>query len=316
MTFCMQSPRSAALIQRDDSSEGEEFGVEAVCFRVFDSNQEHPSPEVFSSTSSDDEAVKPQDPEASRMGFVPLLQKAVKLDDQEATYILVFPRATSAKNGGAVDPNEQIEGARIKAMKIFWRHQNSNSSTTLHKLQEDKQFPLEDSTPVVAKLYQEKMRDMIVTILHNSGFKCATMESIDKDEVFLKVWMPNDGWVIQALAERYQYRVPYKAEVYGENKIGFKQGRPKTNYEGKPVLAYQEFKRTLEDKLHKFRDVDAIRILEKRLDRWMNLPEMVNQNIITRCFPAAKYADVMHLHEKWASLQHLPTLPKKRKMKK
>jgi len=237
---------------------------------------------------------------------VVLLCDQVLADDYDAAIILVFPRGQDS--GGEVDPNKEIEHPYEEATKIFIRpHGHEENSRNLST-----EFDELKRGPMLMKQYQEFVRNHLKKLLQRAGFKASTIESIDGDEVFLKLGLDRNGDMIRKLAERYNYMMPFndKAYEHEERSGNVEKGKPLKNNRGYYVRAYEEYQQGLDDKFEPFREVDEIRLMEKRIDEWVSLPAMLEQGIISRYFPGPNHKEMAKFEELWANpfrVFHLPT---------
>ena len=71
-----------------------------------------------------------------------------------------------------------------------------------------------DDEPVCMELYQEDIRDRFIEILAQSGLEASQFSSLDGDETFLKIWLPEQGQVIDFMADALHYNMPLKETVY------------------------------------------------------------------------------------------------------
>jgi len=256
---------------------------------------------------------------AGRLGKLPIMGCEVFVDDDDANYVLVFPREMS--ENGNVDPDEMIQEPLEACKRIFERRSNPDSHQTMcinNELREE--FKMLDHGPVRAALYQTIVRETIVRILSEAGLKLTTFPSIDGDEIFMKIALPLEGEMACRLATRHKYRVPYTLEAYQRAKdsvssfrtTAFNESTIPRNKKGMDVFAYGTYGGQDNDAdLSDLRRIDADRLLIMYLDEWMDLSALESQNVIAKHFPAACYDQVMKLHEVWSdwkmAVTHFPS---------
>lgn len=218
-------------------------------------------------------------------------------DDYDATFVLVFPLST--ERGGVVDEEADVQEPLLKARRLFVRQRNPASAETLESGFES----FRGADAVSAGDYQEVVRAKVLEILTHSGFRVASFCSHDGDEVFVKICLARQGSVIRQMAERFNYRMPFKDCAYaGLRPFGdLKRDKPMRNKDGRSIPAYAEYEEDNAAFFEPFREVDEIRIIFTRLDRWVHLQEMTRQGVLKSYFPAANHRAVAELHGIWAS---------------
>lgn len=253
----------------------------------------------------------------ARLGKLPIMGCPVLVDDDDANYVLVFPKEMS--ENGDVDPDEIIHEPLEACKRIFERRSNPDSHCTMSingELREE--FKLLDHGPVRAALYQSIVRETIVRILSEAGLKLTAFQSIDKDEVFVKIALPLDGETVRRLATRYKYQVPYTLQAYQNAKdsvsvvstAAFNEDNIPRNKKGMDIFAYGAYGGQENDAdLSDLRPIDVDRLLIMYLDEWMDLSALESQNVIAKHFPAASYDQVMNLHAVWSDWRLMTNFP-------
>jgi len=291
---------------------------------------------TFSVVYTDDDVLE-EDLKPSRIdlkfGHVPLLGKEpLRLDDADASLVLIFPRSTAEPHFGTVDPDLEMTGAKdalkevfVRKPNAFTRPVNKAAQKQLMALLDD---PQDDEEEPTQQEFFDLVREKFIGLLQQSGLRATSFPSIDGDEVYVKISMSRTGGTIAHLAERYGYLMPLNAKCYlrqpeiGDGTFypgggteeddkpgGSHRSHFPVNDLGQDVPAFTHFVESDKGKFQPFREIDEIRIIEKRLDRWVNIPLLHQCNIISGYFAAAKYDDVVTLHEKWASLSLIWRLP-------
>lgn len=216
------------------------------------------------------------------------------IDVDHCALCFVFPRGSSV--GGVVDEDIMVEDPYEDAKRIFDRPMNAASQFNMAGFAE-----FQVGTMTMAD-YQDKVRARFLDLLMRTHLMVSSFDSIDGDEVFLKVGLNRHGQVIKELAERYKYSMPYRAEAYEDmppwgNIAG---GAPMKNYDGDFVYAHEEYSLEHADLFQPFRDIDETRLILMRLDRWIDIEELVEQNVITGFFPAIAPKAQRKLCKTWA----------------
>ena len=220
-------------------------------------------------------------------GFLPSL----RMDTQNCTLVMVFPRNRAA--GGTVKSHELVDKPLSRARRIFHTFA-CDSKITCERLKHIKV----DDEPVCMELYQEDIRDRFIEILAQSGLEASQFSSLDGDETFLKIWLPEQGQVIDFMADALHYNMPLKETVYQgiEPHAPYPGGVPMENFDAQPVVAYCEFSIPDKKNFQDFRKVDSIRILSFWLNEWVSLDEMERQGVISCHFPCPDAGELHQIH--------------------
>jgi len=229
------------------------------------------------------------------------------IDTQGFAICFVFARGKAA--GGSIDENDTVAAPFEKAKEIFVRKMNADSWHTL----EDGFDVLQSGESVTQLVYQDLIRSKFVELCQRTSFKVDTFESIDGDEVFMRVGLDRGGVMIQELAERYRYRMPFTEESYEDMEAwGNWPGKePMQNKYGQTVCGFASYKVEMARFFQPFRQVDEIRLILLRLDRWIDLAAMLEQKVIVKHFPCSEALLLSHLMSRWARTSRMlcpPTL--------
>lgn len=212
-------------------------------------------------------------------------------DTENCTMVVVFPRSRAA--GGVVNGGEMVSTPLTRARRIFhtFAHDSKTTCTRLKHIREDDEA-------VDMSLYQQDIRDRFIEILAESGLQASSFPSIDRDEDFLKIWLPESGPVIEYMADALHYLMPLKESVYGsiEAHEPYPGGEAMRNADGQQVVAYADFSIKEKQNFQEFRKVDVIRILSFWLSEWVSLDEMELQGVISShfCCPDAREIEDIH----------------------
>ncbi|CAE7198124.1 NOV [Symbiodinium natans] len=220
-------------------------------------------------------------------------------DTQDCTLVLIFPRVTHA--GGTVNPDEVVENPWSKLEKIFISTANTHSSQTLDRLRV-KIGP--ETSSISMDRYQTMVRALFVELVAESGLNMHSFPSVDRDEDFLKIYLPLDGPIIEHMAEHLDYAMPFKTSVYEIIKPhGPYPGRePMHDSQGRHLVAWDRFSIHEANRFEPFSKRDSIRLLEFWLDEWVSLDEMERQGIITCYFPCPEPDALANLHNHFLNL--------------
>lgn len=228
---------------------------------------------------------------------------ALVIDDDDCTMVLVFPRLK--QDGGTVDPASMVESPKEKAARIFVTADNPLSEETMDRLA----FMTDE--PMRMDEYQTAIRNRFREILEMSGLQVTQFPSIDEDEDFVKVYLPEDGDVIKDMADKLNYAMPLKEATY--RKVAEWRSYPghksMTNSNGEDVRAFRDYSRQKDELFQPFRFVDTVRILDFWLDEWVSLDEMEQQGVILAYFPCPKCSELEDMYREMATPSKMFCIP-------
>eukprot|EP00927_Polykrikos_kofoidii_P071020 TRINITY_DN67361_c0_g1_i1.p1 TRINITY_DN67361_c0_g1~~TRINITY_DN67361_c0_g1_i1.p1 ORF type:complete len:835 (-),score=142.37 TRINITY_DN67361_c0_g1_i1:112-2616(-) len=240
---------------------------------------------------------------------LPLFNLEVLRDEKDATVAFVFTREESV--GGSINPDEIIEEPFESAKCIFVRKTCKESQATM-----DTGFEALRAGDVKASVYQEVIRAKLVELLTNHGFKLETALTLDNDEIIMKICVPRDGEILATWAHNNHYLVPVKPQMYKDMPPEghfYPGGDMPKNVDGVSVPAYVEYDATFAEEhagmLEPFKEVDEIRLIMMHLDHYVNVSELVDQNIISRLFYCSKYNTLIHMYAHWAKMSNFWHIP-------
>eukprot|EP00928_Gymnodinium_smaydae_P028101 TRINITY_DN21526_c1_g4_i1.p1 TRINITY_DN21526_c1_g4~~TRINITY_DN21526_c1_g4_i1.p1 ORF type:complete len:792 (+),score=119.69 TRINITY_DN21526_c1_g4_i1:61-2436(+) len=243
---------------------------------------------------------------------LPLIGLPVQFDDDDATIVLVFTKSIEA--GGVVDVDRELPNACAMAQEVFLQtpeeeftglgigSSTENGTTKTMDLFED---------GMTVGEYQKTIRNLMVQFLRTLGFEVNTFESIDGDEIFVKVHVSEDHRSLYEMAERFHYTLPFKKDAYARAAAfgSYPGGEPMRNAWGDYVPAYSRAYKKTWHLLDEFQPIDLARIVEIRLNISFNLKVLVDQQVLSRYFVAANARHMLQLNEKWASLRRILSPP-------
>jgi len=211
--------------------------------------------------------------------------------DDNGMWVLVFPQSKAAN--GTLDPGAIRKDAYGDAKRIFLREKFTRNSDKLGP-----EFDALNKPNVTEAEFQAVVRRRILKICEESGFSVKTFSSIDGDETFLSIDMPEyaeEATCITKLAARYSCKMPYKEEAY-EIMEG---GKPKLNAHGKPVCAFAEFEEHTQNDMQTFGKIHCLRMVETRLNHQMSLEWLEKLGVVSASFPVALLEDEEELSKEW-----------------
>ncbi|CAK9016638.1 unnamed protein product [Durusdinium trenchii] len=217
--------------------------------------------------------------------------------------VVVFPRCTAA--GGTVPRHELVDKPLTRAKRIFHTF-SCDSKSTCERLKHIKS----DDEAVRMELYQQDIRDRFIEILTESGLEASQFASIDHDEDFLKIHLPERGPTIEFMADTLHYLMPLDKSVYKgiEAHHPYPGGHPLPNNDSQDVLAYAEFSRKEKNNFQDFRSIDSVRILSFWLHEWVSLDEMERQGVVSCHFPCPDQIETQKIHDELLSARKWLTL--------
>mmetsp|Transcript_125034 Transcript_125034/g.361640 ORF Transcript_125034/g.361640 Transcript_125034/m.361640 type:complete len:952 (-) Transcript_125034:83-2938(-) len=234
---------------------------------------------------------------AGDIAEVHFLGQELRIDDKDATIVLVFPRG---KPYGILEMDKMVHHPYQQAQKIFFRNSPHFSADEELKIMREGFETLEHDRPVPMSEYQRVVRRKLLQVMRTHGLKVCTFPSVDGDEIFAKISMDVDGEVIKHLAQRFSYSKGFTDEAYKDLKQhGVYQGGRPMQRRGKAVPAYAPYQLEIGHLMRPFTALDEIRIVETLLHSMFSLDELQNQSVISKYFAAARHADVVTLHEQW-----------------
>eukprot|EP00931_Biecheleriopsis_adriatica_P092938 TRINITY_DN6669_c0_g1_i1.p1 TRINITY_DN6669_c0_g1~~TRINITY_DN6669_c0_g1_i1.p1 ORF type:complete len:855 (+),score=138.32 TRINITY_DN6669_c0_g1_i1:57-2567(+) len=240
--------------------------------------------------------------------IIEILGTPCVVDTQGYSVCIVFPRGSAS--GGTIPEKEIVEDPLEQARLIFSRPMNSESQQTL-----EYGFEALKRGPVTMQVYQDTIRHKFMELCQRTSMKVDSFESIDGDEVFIKIGFDRDGIVIRELAQRYVYHMPVGHEIYTQYAPEWGDcpgGEMLRNDDGYLVPAYMPYTMENDNEVpmfQSFRQVDEIRLILRRFSRWVDLEEMISQNVIVTYFPIHEARRLQQLKEDFGSPYKMLVLP-------
>eukprot|EP00929_Paragymnodinium_shiwhaense_P064196 TRINITY_DN32133_c0_g1_i1.p1 TRINITY_DN32133_c0_g1~~TRINITY_DN32133_c0_g1_i1.p1 ORF type:complete len:840 (-),score=242.64 TRINITY_DN32133_c0_g1_i1:40-2559(-) len=243
------------------------------------------------------------------MVSIPYFGLEVERDDFDCNVCLVFSREKSV--GGSVNGEEMIEDPMAEAQKIFVVTKNIENTQDACK----KDLGACTRGAIKMSVYQKAVRGKLLKILQAHGFRAESKRSIDGDEVLLKLSMARGGEGIASFAHNHRYQMPVKASAYQGIKaegLYYPGDTVPVNFNGEEVPVFLEYDMQMQSEtgiLEDFREVDQIRIIMAHLDNYVNVGELISQNIIARVTFPSNYDTMNCLYESWGNLKNCLSLP-------
>eukprot|EP00448_Togula_jolla_P001809 CAMPEP_0170607740 /NCGR_PEP_ID=MMETSP0224-20130122/21213_1 /TAXON_ID=285029 /ORGANISM="Togula jolla, Strain CCCM 725" /LENGTH=741 /DNA_ID=CAMNT_0010932921 /DNA_START=60 /DNA_END=2285 /DNA_ORIENTATION=- len=232
-----------------------------------------------------------------------VLGQEVLLDDENWHYVMVLPLLTDKNQE---DYKHHISHPEKKAKEIF-KKKTMAMPVVGSKFQKQ----------MTEQEYHETVRSIIGDLLSSStfGLKLGTKVSIDGDELFLMLELADEDAKVQ-IASSLDWSLPLKESEYDKklkdpfpidggtpfeefSKIDHRC--PTTNYSGGkfygsiycPAYAYYSSGRA--GSLQPFREVDALRMIWRRLEEYVSIEHLIAQGIIVQMFPVHRYSEIQKL---------------------
>jgi len=256
--------------------------------------------------------------------------------DEPADYVLVFPLSPEdlGDNGGDLTENSflrRIKSDLFRPAGSHWQRlkmdclESAEAIFRPRLLGENGLFCIHEFRQIFDKdmterQYQDAIRDIFVKIVasHKCGFKLRSCPSIDNDEVFLMVSLPDldDDYATagtgskeecrpaaQQIAARIGLRVPLREDVY--NRVG-KGGQNLlkliTDRYGRAVVAHQCYIPGKEDWFQEFNAVHRIRMVYRRISDFVVMEELSKQGIVVAEFPSHDWSAICAFEKDFANV--------------
>eukprot|EP00746_Dinoflagellata_sp_MGD_P141322 gnl/MRDRNA2_/MRDRNA2_74444_c0_seq1.p1 gnl/MRDRNA2_/MRDRNA2_74444_c0~~gnl/MRDRNA2_/MRDRNA2_74444_c0_seq1.p1 ORF type:complete len:951 (+),score=113.85 gnl/MRDRNA2_/MRDRNA2_74444_c0_seq1:99-2951(+) len=228
-----------------------------------------------------------------------ILGEKVVRDDQLCDYVLVMPlKGTSRANlhvsGGhfmRLDWDYSVDGL-AKAKEVFMSPNKANLFTE-EELQE--RF----SSGMTSEEYHDAIRKLLAETFtgRHFGLSIGADPSADHDEIFVKLSVPRHNGTIGSYAGNLSYQMPLNDATYERIGKGIKMDADE-NY----IRAFTEFFPEHQDIYESFREIDYVRLLKARLDKYLNLTALCNQGVVAAHFSPHNYTEVRAMCETWANV--------------
>lgn len=312
-------PEAPAVREEDPSIEATELATmtERIASRTSTASSGQEVTRSFRFRTADDElCLKP----------IKLLNNAkIRIDCEDAAIIMVFPRVAervSSHGEGTAMILPPAENPLEQAKRILIRKKNPLSWFTMHFREDEESDNSERLRPKFEPLnvgegssvssveYMRIVREKILEILRDSGMTVSSFDSVDHDEVFLKISLDRQGKTIGSFAHRYGIKLPLKRSVYKNIQQDHDTDSATPGWEyivndnGHHVPAYAEYDEEKKELFREFGQLEEIRIIEHQLNDYLHTEKLKQQQVISKMFVAGSYNVVTKLNKTWANLRN------------
>jgi hypothetical protein len=255
---------------------------------------------------------------ARRTAYLGAFGEKVELDDDGATLVFIFPIQPPETSPGSANDPKRRRGAGWQ--KVTGSESDSSESSDAGEAGtawcgggKAKGETVEDPCEVAQEIFKKegrddvelsfegepmekyaffvKLRAHVRKVFEGMNLKVSEFNSIDDDEVFMKVTA--DELVLNRLGVLFMYDLPFMEQAYENH--GHEVPRDK---DGQKVFAHHQFTRIFGKFLQDFRGVDVIRLLLHYVRMHVDLGKLEEQGV--KWFPSANYEEAKTLAEQWA----------------
>lgn len=217
--------------------------------------------------------------------------------EMQADYVLVFPLR------GRKTSNLHCSGTRM--MQLKWED-IVHGRDLARAIFMDPSKVLAVTDEQLDSLFQEEMTfekyaDAVCALLmeiFNSerfGLELEAFPSVDHDEVYLKMRLPNLEAVRQ-MAAHQQYLIPLSNKAYKKAGIDVP-----VNCYRQEVRCFAPFLPNQEELFTSFKSLDRVRMIRARIDKFIDLGELMFQNILAEAFVPHQIDEAQHLAADWGN---------------
>jgi len=220
-------------------------------------------------------------------------------EEGQCEYCMIFPLRGSKAN--------QLHVSGTRAMYIRWDEKVNGVELARAVFMDPNKSHIMDEDELEENFneemthceYSKKVCDLLTETLSGPlfGLEVSAFSSVDQDEAFLKVKMPENEETLKQYAMHFRYQVPLSNKSYEKLEAEV----PK-NMTGEEVRAYTAYIVTTENDLFMpFRSVDRIRLIAARLNRFIDISELMKQQVLAEHFAVHELQVVNDLVERWAN---------------
>lgn len=161
--------------------------------------------------------------------------------------------------------------------------------------------------------FHKMVREKLLTLFSSSkcGFKLETMESVDGDEIFLKIAL-EDKAAQKSIAAKQEIRMPVKHDAYDKKALQC----PTTEYYGgkfsgeDKVPLHVSYSMSGADQIQDFRDLDLCRMIFKRISHFIRVHALESSGVVINMFPVHRWSQLSDLDkEGWSRIQKCCQMP-------
>lgn len=229
-----------------------------------------------------------------------VLGEDVVRDEVLCDYVFVMPLKGNSHahfhvSGGArvIRLNWDVQVDGLACAKAVFMSANKSHLWTEQELEE--RF----STEMTSEEYQNTVRKLLAETFtgRHFGLMLTSDPSADHDEIFVKLSIPRHNNTIDRYAGNLSYHMPL-------NDASYKRINKKVKKDADLNLtrAFAEFFPEHKDSFEPFREIDYVRLLKARLDKYINLNALCSQGVVTEHFVPHNYTEVQAMCELWANV--------------
>lgn len=225
-------------------------------------------------------------------------QESRSSEAKECDYVMIFPLEGSKRNQLHVSGTRAlfihwdavVDG--IEQARMVFMDPNKSHIMTEEELQE--RF----SENMTHAEYSKAVCDLLTETLAGPlfGLEVEAFASVDHDEAFLKMRLPSEGETVEQYAVHFRYQVALSDIAY--EKVNTMVPR---NIHGDEVRAYAPYVANDAGLFQPFRSVDRIRLIAARLNRFIDVSELMKQQVLAEHFAVHEFEVVNELVETWAN---------------
>merc|ERR1719428_1861654 len=162
------------------------------------------------------------------------------------------------------------------------------------------------STEMTSEEYQNAIRKLLAETFtgRHFGLMLTSDPSADHDEIFVKLSIPRHNNTIDRYAGNLSYHMPLNDASYARI-----HKKVKKDADLNLTRAFAEFFPEHKDSFEPFREIDYVRLLKARLDKYINLNALGSQGVVTEHFVPHNYTEVQSMCETWANAQTWYRIP-------
>eukprot|EP00928_Gymnodinium_smaydae_P078179 TRINITY_DN6187_c0_g3_i1.p1 TRINITY_DN6187_c0_g3~~TRINITY_DN6187_c0_g3_i1.p1 ORF type:complete len:740 (+),score=174.25 TRINITY_DN6187_c0_g3_i1:65-2284(+) len=243
-----------------------------------------------------------------------VLGSDVAVDEEVWHYCMLFPQADTPEKKAELDKAMSAKDMLRKAKKIFLKRawvQNVVKESDFANLSTKREF---------YQVIRSKLSDFLTGPL--MGCKVDLKKSFDGDEILLRIALHNLE-AQKALAANLDLPVAIKNQVYMDlenadeddsgNELNefseVKEKMPTANYShgkfwpGPPAPAYAFCNPNIMDKLSEFRQIDVLRIIQWRIESFINVAQLIESGAVNQFFPLHNWNDLQQIKDSnWSNI--------------
>jgi len=246
-------------------------------------------------------------PLRSQAGSGKYLGLDIEIDDKDWDYAMVFPKLDTDAKKKEFDTtvNGQELGKEMFLSATMWKKHQHRFTTQMKKID-----------------FHGELRKLLVDHLcgPECGFSLSTKTSIDGDELFLLIRMPEDS--AKKIADMREIKMPVKPTKYPKDlddssrtvtgrygmcpTSNFRNGRfvrVEEDNTAIPIPMYLEYELEMKDIYQQFEDKDKLRLLFVHINSFIDIRRLLKHQILKKAFPIHHWETVQELSSNgWARL--------------